>query len=602
MILWALALGCSAPPEAPSPPPPAPPVPIAAPTGSGPSYVVRFPAPQTQYLEVEASLPNPDQGTLDVMMAVWTPGSYLIREYAQHVVDLEAHGARGPLDVRKTSKNRWTVQAQGEETVRVDYRVWSTERTVRSNLVESDLAVLNGAPTFVTVPTLLDQPHDVRFELPEGWSGVETALPAHASGEPEHYLAHDFDQLVDTPALLGNPNVHTFEVAGVPHSLVSIGQDSQWDLERATADLEVLVETQWAFWGGSLPYDRYLFLNAVINTRGGLEHLSSTLMMAHADQMLDESRYEDWLGLASHEFFHTWNAKRLRPEPLGPFDYEREVYTDDLWIVEGFTSYYDDLLLKRAGLLDQATYIGRLSDQIAKLQDTPGRLHQPLAQASFDSWVEFYRKDDNTSNTAISYYNKGAVVGFALDATIRRATGDARSLDDVMKIAYARHSQDRGYTPEEFRAIVEEVAGVDMDAWFGRSVDRAEPLELDEPLAWFGLKRVETTRDDQGWAGCSLDGANRVSGLDERGPAWASGLQLGDEILAMNGMRISYGDWSRLGKRHEPGDTLELLTARRGQLREVSLELGTAPAKVRVEIDRQANALMIARRKAWLSR
>ena len=600
MILWALALGCSSPPEAP-PAPPAP-VPIAAPTGTGPSYVVRFPAPQTQYLEVEASLPNPAQDTLDVMMAVWTPGSYLVREYAQHVVDLEAHGASGPLSVRKTSKNRWTVQAQGEGVVRIDYRVWSTERTVRSNLVESDLAILNGAPTFVTVPSLLDQPHDVRFELPEGWSAAETALPMHPSGEPQHYLAHDFDQLVDTPVLLGNPTVQEFEVAGVPHSLVSIGEDSQWDLERATRDLEVLVEAQQAFWGGQLPYDRYLFLNAVINTRGGLEHMSSTLMMAHADQMLDEGRYEDWLGLASHEFFHTWNAKRLRPEPLGPFDYEREVYTDDLWIVEGFTSYYDDLLLMRAGLLDQSTYLGRLSDQIAKLQDTPGRLHQPLAQSSFDSWVEFYRKDDNTSNTSISYYNKGAVVGFALDATIRRATGDAKSLDDVMRIAYARHSEERGYTPEEFRAIVEEVAGVDMDAWFERSVDRAEPLELDEPLSWFGLKRVETTRDDQGWAGGSLSGSLRVSSLDERGPAWASGLQIGDEVIAMNGVRLGYGDWAQMGQRHAPGDTLELLTARRGQLREVSMQLGIAPPTVRVEIDRQANALMTARRRAWLSR
>jgi predicted metalloprotease with PDZ domain len=407
--------------------------------------------------------------------------------------------------------------------------------------------------------------------------------------------------LVDTPALLGNPAVNTFDVAGVPHSLVSLGDHERWDLARATEDLTTLVETQQAFWGGTLPYDRYLFLNAILDTRGGLEHRSSTLMMASADQMLDEDRYQRWLGLVSHEFFHTWNAKRLRPVALGPFDYEREVYTEDLWIVEGFTSYYDDLLLKRADLLDEASYIGRLGDQISGLQTTPGRLHQPLSQASFDSWIEYYRKDDNTQNTAISYYTKGAVVAFALDATLRRATRGSRNLDDVMRLAYTRYSGERGYASEDFRAVVEEVAGIDMGPWFASAVDSAEPLDLKEALAWFGLTYVATSHDEEGWVGSALDGGNRVSSLDERGPAWASGLQIGDEVLAVDRKRVHSSDWGSLGTRHAPGDTVTVLASRRRHLREISLVLGTAPVTRRVEIDAQAEEAAHKRRSDWLS-
>ena len=599
MILWAIGFGCNPPP--PEEPPAPEPVEISALTGTGPSYRVRFSAPQTQYLEVEATFPTDGRAEFDLMMAVWTPGSYLVREYAQHVVDLAAYGANGPIPVRKSAKNRWTLTSLGEDAVRVDYRVWGSERSVRSNLVESDLAVLNGAPTFLTSPSLVNQPHEVQFELPEGWSRTETALPVHPSGDPHHYLASHFDMLVDAPVLLGNPAVNDFEIAGVAHSLVSLGDHAQWDLTRATEDLTTLVETQQAFWGGALPYDRYLFLNAILDATGGLEHRSSTLMMASADQMLDEDRYQRWLGLVSHEFFHTWNAKRLRPVALGPFDYEREVYTEDLWIVEGFTSYYDDLLLKRAELLDEASYINRLSDQISGMQNTPGRLHQPLSQASYDSWIEHYRKDDNSRNTAISYYTKGAVVAFAIDAAIRRTTRGSKSLDDVMRLAYTRYSGERGYTPEEFRLVVEEVAGVDMDPWFTHAVDRAEPLDLEKPLAWFGLTYVSTSRDDEGWAGCSLGGGNEVSSLDERGPAWASGLQVGDEVLAIDRKRVHSGDWASLGTRHAPGDTVTVLASRRGQLREISLVLNTAPVTRRIEVDAHAEEVAHRRRGDWLS-
>ncbi|MFQ5654177.1 MAG: M61 family metallopeptidase, partial [Planctomycetota bacterium] len=451
-------------------------------------YTLRFPAPHTHYVDIEARYATGGAPSIELMMAVWTPGSYLIREYARHVEDLRCEGPDGaPLSFDKVRKNRWRIDTGGHAAVTLRYRVYCREMSVRTNFVEAAFAVLNGAPTFITRLGALDRAHEVRIVLPEGWEKSLTGLPPHPGGAPHHYLAPDFDTLVDCPIVLGNPAVHEFEVGGKKHLLVNEGEGGIWDGPRSAADVEKIVAEHLRFWG-QLPYERYTFLNLITEGGGGLEHKNSTLLLTSRWRSRNEERYRGWLGLVSHEFFHTWNVKRLRPVELGPFDYEREVTTRSLWIAEGLTSYYDDLLLERAGLLTRKQYLKALSGQIEGLQTTPGRKVHALEMTSYDSWIKFYRGDENSPNSTISYYTKGAVVGFLLDAAIRRATAGERSLDDVMRLAYERYSGARGYTPEEFRATAAEVAGIDLGEWFRHALEGTGELSYDEALAWYGLR------------------------------------------------------------------------------------------------------------------
>jgi predicted metalloprotease with PDZ domain len=566
----------------------------------GPRYVVHFPKRNAQYVSVEALFPTSDQASIDLMLPTWTPGSYLLREYAQHVVDLRVDGDDGPLEALKISKNRWRVAPEGSERIRVRYDVWSTESTVRNNFVTQDMAILNGAPTFITDASALKLPHEVQIERPEGWSSIETGLPPHPNGRDGHYLATDADMLYDSPIFVGNPTTRSFEVEGVAYRIAMMPGGELWDHDRVREDLQNIVETQTAFWG-SVPYTNYIFLNALVDARGGLEHSSSTLMMARQDQMLDEAAYKDWLGLVSHEFFHTWNVKRLRPVTLGPFDYEQEAYTRDLWIVEGITSYFDDLLLARGGLLTHDEYIGRLSDQIETLRSTPGRLHQSLADASFDAWIEHYRRDANSKNTAISYYTKGAVVAFALDATIRRKTGGSASLDDVMRAAYTRYSGEQGYTTAQWREVASEVAGEDLSQWFHDVVDTAGEVPLADAADWFGFQLSAKRPSEDPFVGWTLGGGQRVVRVLDEGPAWTHGVQLGDEILSIDGWRLPYNGFDGLKQQFAVGEEVEVLVARLGKVRTVPLTLGAVPRETTLATNPDASTSATSRRDAWLA-
>ena len=401
-------------------------------------YTLRFPAPQTNYFDVEAIVPADGRPSIELLMAVWTPGSYLIREYERNVEDVKAFDGARTLAVEKPVKNRWRIATGGAKEVRLTYRVYAHEMTVRSNWVEADFAMLNGAPTFMTMAsdvagpegpayTWARQPlaraHDVTIELPAAWKTSITGMPNAPDGRPNHYVARDYDTLVDSPIVAGNPVTHSFSVAGKPHVLVNVATgdaEAVFDGNRAARDLQRIVETDLALWG-ALPYDKYVFFN-VLTGGGGLEHKNSVMMMASPWATSTRDKYADWLSLASHEYFHLWNVKRLRPIELGPFDYERENYPRSLWISEGLTDYYGDVVLARAGLISRDEYLHALSTAIRTLQSTPGRLVQPVESASFDAWIKQYRPDENSINTSISYYTKGAVLGFVLDARIRAAS------------------------------------------------------------------------------------------------------------------------------------------------------------------------------------
>jgi len=588
---------------------PAAPGPASAQTLEPISYTVRFPAPATHYAEIVAEVPADGRTHVELMMATWTPGSYLIREYARHVEAVRAVTPAGePLAVAKSSKNRWRIETGGADRVTVAYRVYCREMSVRTNWIEADFAMLNGAPTFLTPVGPAPRPHDVRIELPPEWSESVTALPPAPGGRPHSYRAADFDTLVDAPILAGNPTTYPFTVEGTPHALVNIGEGGVWDGPTSAADVERIVREQRRTWG-FFPYERYLFLNMLVEAGGGLEHRDSTLLMTSRWTTRDRRRYLRWLGTVSHELFHAWNVKRLRPAALGPFDYEREAFTPSLWMVEGLTSYYGPLAVHRAGISTREELLEALSGQIEALQTTPGRLVQPVAEASYDAWIKYYRRNENSPNTTISYYTKGAVIGFLLDARVREATGGRRSLDDVLKAAYGRYSGERGFRPGEFEAVASVVAGIDLGGWFDRAIRSTDELDYEPALAWYGLEFAPDARADDdapapAWLGLDTRtdrGRLLVAGVRRGTPGYEAGFNVGDEILAIGDYRVGPEAWrQRLGL-YRAGDTVTVLVARRERLVRLDARFGEAPPEGwRLRPVESPSAAQTRRLDAWL--
>jgi predicted metalloprotease with PDZ domain len=338
---------------------------------------------------------------------------------------------------------------------------------------------------------------------------------------------------------------------------------------------------------------------------GGLEHANSTVMMTNRWRTGTRRDYVGWLGLVSHEYFHAWNVKRLRPVELGPFDYENEVHTTSLWIAEGFTSYYDGLIVRRAGLSHREEFLEELGNAIRDLQATPGRLSVPVSSSSWDAWIKQYRPDENTPNTSVNYYTKGGVVAFLLDAHIRVLTAGARSLDDVMRLAFSRYSGPRGYTQDQFRQTASEVAGRDLTAWFRRAADSTDELSYDEALEWFGLRfRKVEPRTDKGWIGATTrnDAGRLVVTQVRRGtPAHDAGINVDDEIIAIGDYRVRPEQLESRLDQYRPGQVVSVLVSRRDQLMRLDVTLGTEPPRNwSLEVRPDATPDQKARLAAWL--
>ena len=569
-------------------------------------YLVTFTAPQTHYLEVEAAVPVDRQPHVELMMPVWTPGSYMVREFARHVEGFTARDGQGrSLEVEKTRKNRWRVSTGKAAAITVNYRLYAHEMSVRTNWVDDRFALLNGAGTFITLVERRARPHEVRLVLPSGWKQTMTGLPGAPGGQAHHYLAPDFDTLVDSPIVAGNPAVFQFQVEGKPHYLVNIGETGAWDGERSTEDLEKIVREVFKLWRG-LPYDKYLFLNVITDAAGALEHKNSTVMMAGQWSTSTRPAYLTWLSQACHELFHAWNVKRLRPIELGPFDYENENYTESLWIAEGFTDYYGDLLLERAGISSREEFLQALAATIESVQSTPGRLVQPVNRASFDAWIKFYRPDENSANTSISYYTKGSVLAFLLDAKIRRGTGGARTLDDLMRLAYQHYSGPKGYTPEDFKVLVEEVMGSPggVREWFAAAVESAAELDYREAFDWFGLQFRETTQTPRASLGATTrndNGRLMVTQVAADRVASRAGFNVGDEILAIGEARVRAAQLDTRLAQYYPGSDVSVLVARRDELVRLNVTLGSETRRRWVlETRPDISAEQQARLSSWL--
>jgi predicted metalloprotease with PDZ domain len=459
-------------------------------------YTVKVPNADSHTASVEAVIPTSGRSAIEIMMAVWSPGFYRVEDYSRRVEGLTAKAPDGSaLKVEHPIKNRWNIETGGNARVVVSYRLNCRQGSVTTNYVGEPMGVFNGAATFVTLTERARRPHEVRFELPPAWKKTMTALEPAPDGASDHYRADDYDTLVDSPIVAGNPSVHEFEVDGSKHLLVDVGERGAWDGEQAARELEQLVRENRRFWG-FLPFKRYLFLNVFRQGGGGLEHKNSTLLTASAPRAAHASRSFRWLSFVSHEYFHSFNVKRLRPVELGPFDYEHPPATGSLWIAEGLTSYFGDMIVVRAGLATTEDFLKAMSSDIEQLQNSPGRLVQSLEQSSLDVWSSGTSGVGRNREKTVNYYVKGPIVGFLLDARIQRATGGKKSLGDVMKQAYKLFGGERGFTPQEFRLTAQDIAGVDLKDWFRKNIASTDELDYTEALDWFGLQFAKAAAEE----------------------------------------------------------------------------------------------------------
>jgi predicted metalloprotease with PDZ domain len=464
-------------------------------------YTINIPAPAAQYADITLDVPTHRRSHIDLMMPRWSPGFYRVEAYAEQVHDLSARTLEGTtLTVERLALQRWRIHSlDGIATLQVTYRLLCNASTVTTNWIDADFALLNGPATFVTRVDTLHHPHEVVLQFPADWNHVCTGLPAKRGAHSNHYYADDFDTLVDAPIIIGTPDISSFVVDSRRHDVIAVGDRTHWDGARAARDLEQVVRANCQFWKG-LPYEYYIFLIVCREGGGGLEHATSTLVTAQPSRLATAEGYGRLLHLLSHEFFHAFNAKRLRPRELGPFDYEHPPRTANLWVAEGLTCYYTDLLLSRARLRTLEWLLTALSEKIALLQAAPGRLMQTLEQSSSEVWDNSF-SGLNPTESSVSYYIKGHVVGWLLDTHIRRLTCDAASLDDVMRLAYTRYSGTHGFTSEEFREAIGEVVGTSVAAWLDAAVASTAELDYAPALAWFGLRfaPAEGERAEAAW-------------------------------------------------------------------------------------------------------
>ncbi len=540
------------------------------------AYTVSMPKPWTHLLEVEMRLKwTSGPQSVDLKMPVWTPGSYLVREYARHVQDFSAGSAAGqPLAWRKVNKNTWTVDGKGAGEIIVSYRVYSNELTVRTNELNDEHAFWNNSALLLFPKDQLKAPSTVTVK-PYGKWKIATGLPKVA-GQTNVFRAENFDVLYDSPFEVSDFNEISFSVQGKPHRIVITGEGN-YNLPQMAKDIAKIAEESYKIFG-ELPLDDYTF---IVNLRGGggLEHLNSTALQWNRFGFKPQSRYNSFLNLVAHEYFHLWNVKRIRPDALGPFDYENENYTKLLWVAEGLTSYYEGILLRRAGLISDKEFLDGKAAAIEQLHARPGRFETSLEEASMDAWIKYYRQDENSVNNQISYYDKGDIVSMMLDVTIRTGSGGTKSMDDVMRYLYTEHfKKGKNYTPEDFQKVSEMMAGKSLEDFFSKYVRGEAEIDYDAIMNGIGVKtNVGEPNKARAYIGADLAeeaGRLTIRSLPADTPAYEQGLNTGDQIVAVDGYRASQSFMQSYLSEKKPNDKVKLTIFRFDKLRDVTFTLG----------------------------
>jgi predicted metalloprotease with PDZ domain len=576
------------------------------------SYRVSMPEPHSHLFEVQARFP-PSEGPWVLSLPVWTPGSYLVREYARHLQDFSASNEAGKrLSIQRLDKHRIQVAAS-EGGCTVFYRVYANDLSVRTSHLDGTHGYFNGATLFLYSELLRDVPHRVTIDAPSGWKPF-AALPQ----EGAEFVASNYDELVDSPFEVGPHQPASFNVRGVPHRLIVWGEGSP-SREKLCQELQRICEAEAALFGG-LPMRDYLFLVYLTDKgRGGLEHAASTALLFPRFGFNNSRGWEDFWSLAAHEYFHLWNVKRIKPRAFVPFDYTKECYTLLLWAFEGTTSYYDTLLVRRADLMSPSRYLVRLGEGLTQLQSTPGRSVQALSEASLLAWVKHYRPDENSPNSAISYYLKGEIVSALLDLEIRRATQNARSLDDVMRLLWKRYGDGSGVPEDGVEKAASEVAGRRLDGFFDLALRSTEELDY-SVFSHVGLEVRYRTRESpsdrggspprtkggdpfpRGWLGIVTKGSSTIGTVLDESPALRAGLYADDELVALDGFRADAATLMARCEEKRPGEQVQVTVFRRDKLMTIGAILGEKPPEcVYLVRSESPSSSQKAAYEAWLA-
>ena len=554
-------------------------------------YKIVIEAPSTHQVRVNiAGKKEKNEKILDFFLPRWSPGSYLIREYSRHlslIVATTSNGERLYLEQIDTSVFRldWSksdLKNVNDDEFILSYSVYCHELTVRTSHVDDSHAFLH-LPTLlmgvlgkeISTPTI-----EVKF--PPMWSKLTTGLKDISPAREKFlYTAKNYDELIDTPIEIGCQETDGFRVYDVDHELAYYGNTLPHK-ENLKSDIKKIVEHIAGFFGG-VPYEKYTFINHFSpGLYGGLEHSNSTALHYCPTQLTQRKGYTNYLALVSHEYFHTWNVKRIRPVELGPFNYLKEATTPLLWLSEGLTSLMDELFIYRAGLISLDEYLEMQKDNLNRYYSIPGRKFHSLDDSSFNAWIKLYRPDENSNNSSISYYLKGGIAFFALNFMLAEKK---KSINDLLRLLWSDYKKnpERGIKSEDVFKMVEEIAGAEIRESFEKMTSTTEEIDLESICAKAGMK-FEWDKTEQAWLGLDAEFAGdrviiKSTILD--GPAYKAGLNAGDEILAINGMRVLKDRFNDHSKYLKINESYSFTVSRLSTLLNVNVNVGTVPAKLK---------------------
>jgi predicted metalloprotease with PDZ domain len=543
------------------------------------SYSLKMPRPQNHYFQVEMQVEQVKQKTATVKLPVWAPGSYLVREFSRHLNQVKAYSLQGAaLPVIKKTKNAWEIDLKGQTSFVLKYEVYAFELSVRTSFLDETHGFVSGPSMFMyldghkeTGGELLVQPHS-------SFKRISTGLTQKSDvkqGNNQTFTFDNYDQLVDCPIEIGNQYEFDFEAAGVKHTVAMYGEGN-FDPERLKEDMAKIVEEETKVVGVN-PNKRYVFIvHNVVGGDGGLEHCNSSVLSVDR-WTYDGSNYINFLNLVAHEYFHLWNVKRIRPIELGPFNYDQEVYTNYLWVMEGFTSYYDELILRRCGFYSQEEMAKKIQIAVNYVESSVGARVQPVAHASFDAWIKAYRPNENSSNTTMTYYSRGLIIASVLDAMIIKQSNGKECLDHFMKDLYETYyvGKNRGFTDAEFKACLTKHVGQDMNEFFLKYIDGTEVI----PYSMYFLPLGVEVNDVGGvkpvfGANVAEEGGKVIiKSIRANSSAEDAGLSVNDEVIACMNYRVDKSMLDALMNGAAVGDEFELTISRDKLMRKVIVKI-----------------------------
>jgi predicted metalloprotease with PDZ domain len=588
--------------------------------------------PGAHLFEVTVTVAKPDPAGQVFSIAAWVPGSYMIRDLARHVVAIKAEADGQEIGLTKIDKSSWQADAC-DTVITLTAEIYAYDLNVRAAHLDTTHGFFDGACVFPAVVGQEDYSCQLEICPPAGGAGSEWRIATSMQAvKAEQYgfgtfSAEDYAELIDHPVEMGNIQIGEFEACGIPH-VIAVRGHVHFDMARICHDLATLCTYQLKLLGTPKKFDRYVFLLYVQeDTYGGLEHRwSSSLACSRRDlprrgESGVSERYRKFLGLCSHEYFHVWNIKRMRPEKFDPYELSAEVHTGLLWVFEGITSYYDHLSLVRCGLITTKSYLAHIARAITTITRTRGRFRQTIEESSFDAWTHFYRQNANSSNAIVSYYTKGSLVALALDLTIRKDTDGKVTLDDVMRECWSRYGESGESVPERgFEPVARDVSGLELADFFERFVRGTTDLPLQGLLKEVGvnlrMRPADDSKDVGGkppgkdaapppWIGAKLvdrAGVSKFSVVHSGSPAEKSGIAAGDIAVALDNLRLQAGTLDLRLREHHVGDTVIISVFRDEHLLRFPVKLGAPPEDTcYLELDGDPDARTEKMRAAWLS-